>query len=44
MMPAALYDAYSTALTENDRQAKDALAAIVAKLDSADTASWALMV
>lgn len=36
MIPTELYDAYTTALTENDRQARAALAAIVAQLDPAD--------
>ena len=36
MIPTALYDAYTTALTENDRQARAALAAIVAQLDPSD--------
>lgn len=36
MIPTDLYDAYNTAITENDRQAKAALAAIVAQLDPAD--------
>lgn len=36
MIPADLYGRYTTALTENDRQARAALAAIVAQLDPAD--------
>ena len=36
MIPTALYDAYTTALTENDRQARAALAAIIAQLDPED--------
>lgn len=36
MIPTALYDAYTTALTENDRQARAALSAIIATLDPAD--------
>lgn len=36
MIPAALYEPYSTALAENDRQARAALAAVVAQIDPAD--------
>lgn len=36
MIPTDLYDAYSAALTENDRQARAALATVIARLDPAD--------
>lgn len=36
MVPAELYNAYSTALSENDRQARAALAAIMSQLDQDD--------
>ena len=36
MIPASLYDAYGAALTENDRQARAALAAIISGLDPSD--------
>ena len=39
MIPTELYDAYNTALTENDRQARAALAAIISALDPSDVDS-----